>query len=121
MLRSAGEGYALRRDATPDGTHFAVFAFGQIKPCDLEWSPMAELTAAETRALRILVVDDEENIRFALAMSLEAEGHKVITHGTIQGALAETARQAFDLIFLDVRLGNENGLDYLPALIQDNP
>src|ERR1700712_4688230 len=75
----------------------------------------------EARALRILVVDDEENIRFALTMVLEADGHKVVAQGTIEGALEETARQAFDLIFLDIRLGTDNGLDYIPQLLQDNP
>src|ERR1700712_4502077 len=76
---------------------------------------------SETQALRILVVDDEENIRFAIAVSLESDGHKVVSAGTIDGALDATAREAFDLIFLDVRLGNDNGLDHIPALLQDNP
>lgn len=75
----------------------------------------------ETGPLRILVVDDEEHIRFALTMSLEAAGHRVVAQGTIQGALAEAARHAFDLIFLDVRLGTENGLDYIPQLLDESP
>src|SRR3954471_13087991 len=75
----------------------------------------------EPGALRILVVDDEEHIRFALTMSLEAAGHRVVAQGTIQGALAEAARHAFDLIFLDVRLGTESGLDYIPQLLDENP
>ncbi|MDB5328850.1 MAG: Two-component response regulator AlgB [Phycisphaerales bacterium] len=82
---------------------------------------MADHPVAETTSLRILVIDDEANIRFALAMCLESAGHKVVAQGTIEGALSETSRQAFDLIFLDVRLGNDNGLDYIPALLQDNP
>ncbi|MDB5298933.1 MAG: Two-component response regulator AlgB [Phycisphaerales bacterium] len=82
---------------------------------------MSEFPVAETTALRILVIDDEANIRFAMAMCLESAGHKVIGHGNMEDALLETSRQAFDLIFLDVRLGNENGLDYIPALLQDNP
>ena len=73
------------------------------------------------RALRILVVDDEENIRFALTVCLEADGHKVVAVGTIEGALEETAREAFDLIFLDVRLGTQNGLDYIKTLLEENP
>jgi NtrC-family two-component system response regulator AlgB len=78
-------------------------------------------TQPELRALRILVVDDEENIRFALTMCLETDGHKVVSVGTIEGALEETARQAFDLIFLDVRLGTQNGLDYVKPLLKENP
>jgi two-component system, NtrC family, response regulator AlgB len=75
----------------------------------------------DMRALRILVVDDEENIRFALTMCLETDGHKVVAVGTIDAALEETARQAFDLIFLDVRLGTQNGLDYIKTLLEENP
>jgi len=81
---------------------------------------MAE-TKPESRALRILVIDDEENIRFALTMCLEADGHKVAAAGTIEAALEETARHAFDLIFLDVRLGTQNGLDYIKPLLDENP
>jgi len=81
---------------------------------------MAE-TRSELRALRVLVIDDEEHIRFALAMCLETDGHKVVAVGTIEAALEETARHAFDLIFLDVRLGTQNGLDYIKALLKENP
>src|SRR5271170_723313 len=75
----------------------------------------------EFRALRILVVDDEEHIRFALTMCLETDGHRVVSVGTVEAALNETARQAFDLIFLDVRLGTQNGLDFIKALLEENP
>jgi len=75
----------------------------------------------EPRPLRILVIDDEEHIRFAIAMCLEADGHQVSSAGTIEAAFQETVRQAFDLIFLDVRLGTSNGLDYLPRLLSENP
>jgi NtrC-family two-component system response regulator AlgB len=75
----------------------------------------------DLRPLRILVVDDEENIRFALTMCLETNGHEVVSAGTIDAALEETARQAFDLIFLDVRLGTQNGLDYIKTLLSENP
>jgi two-component system, NtrC family, response regulator AlgB len=78
-------------------------------------------TRLELRALRILVIDDEEHIRFALSMCLETDGHKVVAVGTIEAALEETARQAFDLIFLDVRLGTQNGLDYIKSLLEENP
>lgn len=81
---------------------------------------MAE-SLMELRALRILVVDDEENIRFALTMCLESDGHKVISVGTIDEALEQTAREAFDLIFLDVRLGTQNGLDFIKPLLEENP
>jgi NtrC-family two-component system response regulator AlgB len=78
-------------------------------------------TRLDSKSLRILVIDDEEHIRFALTMCLETDGHKVATAGTIDEALDQTARQAFDLIFLDVRLGTQNGLDYIQSLLDENP
>jgi two-component system, NtrC family, response regulator AlgB len=75
----------------------------------------------ELRALRILIIDDEENIRFALTMCLESDGHKIVSVGTIDDALEQTAREAFDLIFLDVRLGTQYGLDYIKPLLEENP
>ena len=81
---------------------------------------MSQVHAGEV-ALRILVVDDEENIRVTLAMSLEADGHTAIACSTIEEALEQVSRQVFDLIFLDVRLGVHNGLDYISRLRADHP
>jgi two-component system, NtrC family, response regulator AlgB len=71
--------------------------------------------------LRVLIVDDEPNIRLTLSMCLEADGHAVVAHDTIAGALEAIARQVFDLVFLDIRLGSDNGLDFLPRLVAENP
>jgi NtrC-family two-component system response regulator AlgB len=72
-------------------------------------------------ALRILIVDDEANIRTTLSMCLEVDGHFVVAHGNIHDAFEEVARNAFDLIFLDLRLGMDNGLDFIPRLVHENP
>ena len=77
--------------------------------------------AAPNLSLRILVVDDELNIRTQLSLFLEADGHHVVTHGSIHEALVEASWQAFDLVFLDVRLGLENGLDFIPRLLAESP
>jgi NtrC-family two-component system response regulator AlgB len=73
------------------------------------------------RSLRILVVDDELNIRTQLSLFLEAEGHHVVARGSIHEALVEASWQAFDLVFLDLRLGMDNGLDFIPRLIAESP
>lgn len=71
--------------------------------------------------LRILVVDDEQTIRTTLGICLEADGHQVISEANSSDALAAVARTAFDLIFLDLRLGTESGLDLIPLLLAQNP
>lgn len=71
--------------------------------------------------LRILIVDDEENIRLTLTLCLEADGHIVSAAATVQSALIEVSQRAFDLIFLDIRLGMDNGLELIPRLLAENP
>jgi len=69
----------------------------------------------------ILVVDDEANIRKTLSVCLETEGHKVIAVSNFQDALAEASRRSFELAFVDLRLGTEDGLDLIPALLATTP
>lgn len=63
--------------------------------------------------LNVLVVDDEANIRKTLALFFESRGHSVVTADNFRHALDETARSRFELAFVDLRLGTENGLDLL--------
>jgi NtrC-family two-component system response regulator AlgB len=70
---------------------------------------------------RVLVVDDERNIRTTLATCLEATGCTVRTAEDGASALAAVAVEAFDLAFLDLRLAEESGLDLLPKLLAARP
>jgi NtrC-family two-component system response regulator AlgB len=71
--------------------------------------------------LNVLVVDDELNIRKTLAIALETEGHKVTAVGSVQEAQAQAARRSFDLAFVDLRLGTDDGLDLIPLLLAASP
>ena len=71
--------------------------------------------------LNILIVDDEVNIRKTLAVSLETHGHRVTGVSNARDALDESARRSFDLAFVDLRLGTEDGLDLIPALLAASP
>jgi two-component system nitrogen regulation response regulator NtrX len=77
---------------------------------------MSEAPAATTSAEPILIVDDEKNIRRTLRMVLESEGHPVHEAGSILEAEAVLGREGVDLILLDVKLGDDNGLDLLRRL-----
>lgn len=70
---------------------------------------------------RVLVIDDEKNIRVTLAACLEGLGAQVTVVGTGDAALEALRRQAFDLAFLDLRLKEMSGLDLLPRLLALNP
>ncbi len=74
---------------------------------------------AET--LRVLVIDDEKNIRTTLSVCLEQLGCRVTGISSVQGALDATGNQPYDLAFLDIRLGEASGLDLIPKLLLDCP
>ena len=63
----------------------------------------------------ILVIDDEESIRFTFNAFLKDEGHDVRTAANYDEALAELGAQAPDLVFADILLGGRTGLDVLEA------
>ena len=67
--------------------------------------------------LRILIVDDEKNIRATLAVCVEGLGAEALAVGTGDAALAAIGRQPYDLAFVDLALGTESGLDLLPKLL----
>ena len=71
--------------------------------------------------LKILIVDDETNIRKTLSYCLSAEGHTVVAVSNSADAMEESRRLVFDLAFLDLRLGEESGMDLIPALLADSP
>lgn len=72
-------------------------------------------------SLKVLVVDDEANVRRTLALCLEAEGHHVVAVSNVQDALREAARRSFDAAFVDLRLGADSGLDVIPPLLAAAP
>jgi PAS domain S-box-containing protein len=67
---------------------------------------------------RILVIDDEENIRYTFKSFLSDEGYQVTTVGSLQEGRDLLAQQNFDLVFLDILLGRESGLDILREVRQ---
>jgi NtrC-family two-component system response regulator AlgB len=74
-----------------------------------------------TDFMRVLIIDDEKSIRSSTSAALRAEGHQpdVADNSTI--ALAKLQEEACDLALLDLRLGDENGLDLLPELKRSQP
>src|SRR5689334_17811013 len=72
-------------------------------------------------SLRVLVVDDEPNIRKTLAASLESDGHAVVAVGNPGDAVVEAGKRAFDLALVDLRLGTASGLDLIPELLSRSP
>ncbi len=79
--------------------------------------------AARSRACgsRVLVIDDEKNIRTTLAVCLEDIGCEVTPAASAAGAMEAIERTPFDIAFLDLRLGDGDGLDLLARLLAARP
>ena len=62
---------------------------------------------------RVLVVDDESQIRRALRTSREAHGYEVRTASNGEEAIVAAAETALDLVFLDLGLPDLDGTDVI--------
>jgi two-component system nitrogen regulation response regulator NtrX len=69
---------------------------------------------------RILVVDDEAEIRRSVRMILEYEGYDVQEASSGPEALALVEREPPDLMFLDIKMGGLDGLETLQRIRQIN-
>jgi DNA-binding NtrC family response regulator len=70
---------------------------------------------------KILIVDDDENIRRALSAVLEDEGYIVETVDTAMKGIEKTQTGFFNLALIDVRLPDMEGVDLLPKLRDTSP
>jgi DNA-binding NtrC family response regulator len=66
--------------------------------------------------MRILLVDDEQNLLMTLAANLELEGFEVHTADNGPRALEIFAQHAFDLVLSDIRMPDMNGVDLFRRL-----
>ena len=67
---------------------------------------------------RILIVDDDLNILKLIRMRLEAEGFHVAAVCQPNEAVDKAEKEVFDLALLDLKLGEENGIDLTQKLHQ---
>src|ERR1035441_892567 len=71
--------------------------------------------------MRLLIIDDEENIRRTTAVALEAIGYETTCVEDRAAALKQLENGRFDIAFLDLKLNGESGLDLLPELLEIDP
>ncbi|HNV71831.1 MAG TPA: sigma-54 dependent transcriptional regulator [Candidatus Ozemobacteraceae bacterium] len=67
-------------------------------------------------SIEILIVDDEDMIRFTLRESLERQGYRVLDFANGEDFLAHFQQKGGDIVMLDIRLPGMSGLDVLKEL-----
>jgi NtrC-family two-component system response regulator AlgB len=71
--------------------------------------------------MNVLVIDDDASLRKTLRLTLEALGHRVAEADGSARAEELLGQRLFDVAFLDLRLGREQGIDLLPVLLRLAP
>jgi DNA-binding NtrC family response regulator len=66
--------------------------------------------------MKILVVDDEQLVRWFLDRALRKSGHEVITASGILDAFNKLQSEDFQVLFLDLRMPEGNGTELLGKL-----
>ena len=74
-----------------------------------------------TEPARILVIDDDENVRKVLEMTLEANGYTVDAAVDGKEAIEKSNRNFYNLALVDIRLPDMEGTRLLNALRETTP
>lgn len=67
---------------------------------------------------KILIVDDEVNVRKLYSEELEGEGYETMSAATVEEAIKKVETGDPDLIVLDIKLGEESGIDCLLKIVE---
>lgn len=79
------------------------------------------MNAATHLPIRLLIVDDDEQLSQALARRFGKLGHETTLAATGEKALELAAHQSFDVVLLDLHLPGMDGLDVLAKLKELHP
>jgi DNA-binding NtrC family response regulator len=70
---------------------------------------------------RILIVDDDENIRKVLTTILEEEGYRIDSAETAKKAIEKTKKNFYNLALIDIRLPDMEGIELLTKMKETTP
>ena len=70
---------------------------------------------------KILVIEDERNLRTLYKNDLEKDGYKVVTAGTAPEGIALVESENPDLVVMDIRLPGMDGLEAMAKVLDRHP
>ena len=78
-------------------------------------------SADQSRKAKILVIDDDPQIRESLRKLLKAEGYEVVLAAEGREGIEKFNAEQIDLLLLDLNLAGDNGWDLFERLTSQNP
>jgi CheY-like chemotaxis protein len=84
-------------------------------------APRIEGRREENKPARVLVVDDNAEVRSAVRLFLQLEGHSVVTADSARAALAEIDRTDPDVVLLDIDLPDLDGYEVAKRVRASRP
>lgn len=117
MKRARGE---IRvRSLQGEGTSFVVrFPLEDVRT---ERAPERPAARPVTRRLKVLVVDDEESIRYLCRDFLAGDGHESDEARNAEEALGKVQSSSYDLVITDLKMPGIGGFSLLKSLNETNP
>ena len=80
-----------------------------------------QINHARPASLQVLLVDDHEATRSALARLLANRNYKVIAAGSVSEAVSASEKNRFDLVISDIGLPDGTGYDLLKSVLKHSP
>src|SRR5512135_2982882 len=84
-------------------------------------APAEDRPAGAGAAGKVLVVDDQRNMRATTALVLRSAGYAVAEAEDGAAAVGRVAGEGFDVVLTDLRMGPVDGLEVLRAALEASP
>ncbi len=75
-------------------------------------------THSPPKTMRVLIVDDEPSIRRTTRIAVESDGHTAVEAANAARAIKSAEEEGFDVAFVDVKLGADDGLELLNRMVK---
>jgi CheY-like chemotaxis protein len=115
-----GGSLSARSGGLGKGSEFVVQLPIVLQPRTAAPLPSTVPSAAQSKGLRVLVVDDNSDAADSLAMLLKASGHEGVVVYDGQAALDCASQRELDVIFLDIGLPGMDGYEVARRLRQQH-
>ncbi len=106
------------KDNSPKGT---IFELAFVKPDKMDIDSDVKTNEKNTENLKILVVDDDKQIREVLFDMLSMYGHILTTCNDAYEAIEQLDKQGFDLLITDLGMPGMSGLELAKVAHQNSP